>query len=239
MQLLSPEILIEAKGLSPSVTIFGLILGFLLWLFGWRWHRFWVAMSITIAGGLIGLHAARSSGSNLLAFGLLLAISAGVLAIELSRLLAFVAGGMTVWLLSYYLFPNAHELWIAFLVGGLGGVLLYRLWMMLLTSFAGVLLSWHSGFCILQQYAGMNASQWATEHLVLINSLMIGITILGLLAQSLMERWDVKYQNRKKQSTEKKIREDERDRVLSELPPVPVKKKGSMWDRWMGRKKAA
>ena len=39
MQLIAPDILIEARGLSLSVCLFFFITGILLWFFGWRHRR--------------------------------------------------------------------------------------------------------------------------------------------------------------------------------------------------------
>ena len=92
MQLIAPDILTEASGLSPAISSGCAAIGLLLWLFGWRWHRFWVVVAITVAGGLIGLNSGRASGGHMLALGVLLAIAAGVLALELARIAAFLAG---------------------------------------------------------------------------------------------------------------------------------------------------
>lgn len=219
MQLLAPDILIEARGLSLSVSLFFFTTGVLLWLFGWRWHRFWMGMTITVAGGLAGLQAARASGSNLMALGLLLALSAGALALEISRILAFTAGGMACWLVAVHLVPGARELWIAFLIGGLMGVLFFRMWMMLLTSFVGVLLSWHAGFVLAEKYFKIDSPEWVNRHHLLIQIAMIAITVLGLITQSLLERWHFRREKAKKEAAEAKIREDERERILAELPP--------------------
>jgi MFS family permease len=222
MQLLAPEIVVEARGLSLSVVLFFFIAGVLLWLFGWRWHRFWMGMTITIAGGLAGLQAARASGSNLLALGFLLAISAGALALELSRILAFLIGGMSCWLIAFHLLPRAQELWIAFLIGGLLGVFLYRLWMMLLTSFIGVLLAWHTGFVLLERYVKLDAPEWINRQQLLIQIGMIVATVVGLVLQSLLERWHLKREKAKKEAKEERIREDEREKVRAEIPVYPL-----------------
>src|SRR5262245_40393096 len=97
MQLIAPDILAELRGLSPVVSGTALAAGVLLWLFGWRWHRFWVVGGVTTAGGLVGLYSGRTSGVHVLALGVLVAVSAGVLALELARLVAFLAGGMATW----------------------------------------------------------------------------------------------------------------------------------------------
>ena len=55
MTLICPDVLAEARGLSPGASGFLLFVGFLLWAFGWRWHRFWVVFAITLTAGLLGI----------------------------------------------------------------------------------------------------------------------------------------------------------------------------------------
>src|SRR5947209_2084318 len=94
MQTVVPEILAEAQGLSPALFAVGLVLGLALWLFGWKWHRFWTVLAITVAAGVYGLSdAAGSLRAQPLVAGLLLAVAAGMLALSLARLMAFGAGG--------------------------------------------------------------------------------------------------------------------------------------------------
>ena len=151
MQLIAPDILAEARGLSPVLSGIGALLGSLVWLCGWRWHRFWVVVAVTLIGGLVGMQAGKSSGGHILAMGVLLGLSAGLLALELARVFAFAAAGTCSWMAAGLLFPKGQELWVAFLLGGLLGVLLYRFWTMLLTSFVGVLFAWHSLLCLSEQ----------------------------------------------------------------------------------------
>lgn len=183
MHLIAPDILAEARGLSVGVLVTGIAVGLLLWLFGWRWHRFWTVVAVTVAGGLYGLSTGQSGGGHVIALGLLLAVSAGLLALELARLFAFAAGGTAVWLAAGALFPNAHELGVFFLAGGLAGILLYRLWTMALTSFLGTLLAGHSGLVLAATLSDFDAPAWAGN-----NSLALGIAVglvslLGLAAQ--------------------------------------------------------
>src|SRR5262245_324811 len=124
MQLIAPDILEELRGLSPALSSGAVLIGLMLVVCGWRWHRFWVVVAITVAGGLLGLHSGRASGGHILALGLLVGVAAGVLALELARILAFLAGGMAAWAAASALVPAARELWMVFLIGGLGGVLL-------------------------------------------------------------------------------------------------------------------
>ena len=51
MQLLAPDILEEARQLSPLLSGSGLFIGVLLWSLGGRTHRFWLAMSVTLTAG--------------------------------------------------------------------------------------------------------------------------------------------------------------------------------------------
>jgi hypothetical protein len=140
MQLIAPDILTEARGLTGAMLGTICVLGIALWLFGWRWHRFWIVSGITLTAGLLGMHSGRAAGgTQIMAIGILLAVSAGMMALELAKVFAFVAGGCGAWLAVQWVFPEAQELWAVFLSGGLFGLLLYRIWTMLLTSLAGVL----------------------------------------------------------------------------------------------------
>src|SRR3954451_12240634 len=151
MQLIAPDILTEARGLTGAMLGTVCVLGFSLWLFGWRWHRFWVVAGITLAAGLIGLNAARPAGVQVMAVGILLAVAAGMMALELAKVVAFIAGGIGAWLAVQWVLPQAQELWAVFLSGGLFGLLLYRLWTMLLTSLMGTLLAAHAGLLLMER----------------------------------------------------------------------------------------
>src|SRR5262245_31204473 len=134
MQLIVPDVLASAQGLSAGAAGFGVLLGILLWAFGWRWHRFWIVFGVTLTAGLVGLNSGQVIGGQVLAVGILLALAAGMLALELARALAFVAGGVAAWAVVQTMLPGARELWAVFLGGGLMGLLLYRFWSMLMTS---------------------------------------------------------------------------------------------------------
>jgi hypothetical protein len=114
MQLIAPDILLAARGLTGAMAGTACALGLALWLFGWRWHRFWIVAGVTLAAGLIGLNSGRASGgTQVMAVGILLAVSAGLMALELAKVLAFVAGGCGAWLAVQWVLPQAQELWAA------------------------------------------------------------------------------------------------------------------------------
>lgn len=185
MQLIAPDILTEARGLTGAMAGTIAVLGIALWLFGWRWHRFWVVAGITLAAGLIGLNAGRTSGgTQVMAVGILLAVAAGLLALELAKVLAFVAGGCGAWLAVQWVLPQAQELWAVFLSGGLFGLLLYRLWTMLLTSLMGVLLAGHAGILLAEQAWNTNAGDWVTRNVAALNGAVVALVVVGIILQA-------------------------------------------------------
>lgn len=185
MQLINPDILQAGKGLSIGAAAFFLIVGLLLWLVGWRWHRFWIVFGITMTAGVIGLSLGESAGGQqVMVFGLLLAVSAGMLALELAKILSFITGGISAWVVAQGIFPQAQELWAIFLAGGLLGVVLYRLWTMLTTSFLGVLVSWHAAFLILDAAVPADYPGWVTKNSNALNGAVIVVMLLGVLVQS-------------------------------------------------------
>jgi hypothetical protein len=184
MQLIAPDVLAEARGLTAAMSGTICVLGFALWLFGWRWHRFWIVAGITLAAGLIGLNAGRSGGTQVMAVGILVAVAAGLMALELAKVLAFVAGGCGAWLAVQWVLPQAQELWAVFLCGGLFGLLLYRLWTMLLTSLIGALFAVHAGLLLLEPVFHFDPVAWATGHVAALNGVIAGMVVLGILVQA-------------------------------------------------------
>lgn len=186
MQLIAPDILAEARGLTGAMTGTIAVLGFALWLFGWRWHRFWIVAGITLAAGLIGLNAGRTTGgTQVMAVGILLAVAAGLLALELAKVLAFVAGGCGAWLAVQWVLPQAQELWAVFLCGGLFGLLLYRLWTMLLTSLIGALLAGHALILLTEQFFHFDCVAWVSANVPALNGVVVGVVVLGILLQAI------------------------------------------------------
>ena len=186
MQLIAPDILAEARGLTVAMSGTLCVLGVTLWLFGWRWHRFWIVSGITLAAGLLGLNAGRAAGgTQIMAIGILVAVAAGMLALELARVFAFVAGGCGAWLAIQWVFPQAQELWAVFLCGGLFGVLLYRLWTMLLTSLLGIVMAGHAGLLLLEPVAGFDAARWIEANQSAANGVVVGLTVLGIFLQAI------------------------------------------------------
>jgi hypothetical protein len=119
-----------------------------------------------------------------MAVGILLAVSAGMMALELAKVLAFVAGGIGAWLAVQWVLPQAQELWAVFLSGGLFGLLLYRLWTMLLTSLMGALISGHAALLLLEGPLKFDAVAWSGAHLVALNGVIVALVVLGIVVQA-------------------------------------------------------
>ena len=190
MFLLNPDVIADARGLSVGAAGFLLFVGFLLWAFGWRWHRFWVVFSITLAAGILGLGAGQNAGVQILVVGVLCAVAAGMLALELARILAFVTGGVAAWVAATMVAPGAQELWAVFLCGGLLGVVLYKLWTMIAMSLLGILISWHTLAVMAESAIGFDGAKWAAENAAALNGAVVVGTLLGVFVQAKTGRAD-------------------------------------------------
>jgi hypothetical protein len=210
MQLISADVLAEAKGLSIGAAGFFALVGTLLWAFGWRWHRFWIVFGMTAAAGIIGMAAGKAAGGSVLAIGLLLAFAGGVMALELAKILSFVAGGIGAWLAVQAVLPQAQEMWAVFLSGGLLGVILHRLWLMLLTSLCGVLVSWHGWLVMADTLGYVDAAKWASDHAAAVNGAALATAVIGVLVQAAAGPREKVAKPAKKKTKHEDLHEDEK-----------------------------
>jgi hypothetical protein len=230
MHLLAPDILAEARGLSPAISGAGLAVGMALWLLGWWGHRFWIVLGTTVAAGVYSLTAGPVAGVQPLVIALLIAVSAGALALPLSRVLAFAAGGLAVWFLVHASVPSLDEPLICFLAGGLLGLVLFRFWTMALTSFAGTLLMGYCGLCLADWIGKLDAVDWSTRHQALLNWSCAGVAALGWLVQFLLERRRERSQRQKKEEGEDSG--DHEQKVSGKKSAASSKKGSSSWWGW-------
>jgi MFS family permease len=240
MQLVAPDLLADARELSPEVVAAGLGLGLLLWLFGWWGHRFWIVLGATLAGGIAGLASSPDHGAQPLVAGLLAAVAAGVLALALVRVLAFVAGGLAASVVIHAFAPAWDQPLLSLLVGGLVGVFLFRLGTMVLTSTAGTLLLTYCALSLLDRLGTLNAVAWADASAPLLNWLCGSGAILGVLAQFLLERRRLRKKREHEEAARKKVEEEaarkrktaEEEKRKKNAPPPPKK----WWPPWGARK---
>jgi hypothetical protein len=233
MQLLAPDILEEARQLSPFLSGTGLLLGVLLWSLGGRTHRFWLAMSVTLTAGLLGLAIGKDYGMQPLVAGLLLAVSAGVLALSLVRILLFAAGGLAALGLMHHIAPSWNEPIAVFLVGGLVGVLLYRFWIMTFSSAIGALLMAYSALALLDRLHMVDSVAWTGRNTPLLNWGCGALIVLGIFVQFLLER--------RRQRKAEPLAEAEPEAVEVAPPPPPPAKPApaGLWawgEKWLMRR---
>jgi hypothetical protein len=188
MQLLAPDILADAGELSIGVSATGFTIGLLVWLFGWRGHRFWIVLATTVLAGLLGLYSAPVYKTQPIVAGLLLAVAAGTMALALIRLVAFAAGGVVAWVLVHALAPAWNEPLLCLLVGGLLGLVLFRVWTMALTSLAGTLLMAYSGLCLAHKLGKIDVVALSEKQALLLNAACGVGALLGLIVQYLLGR---------------------------------------------------
>jgi len=212
MQFLDPDILRDVCGLSPALLITGLIMGGVLWLWGWRTHRFWVVLLITVLAGLHGLYEGSAFRDHPLVASLLLAVAAGLLALSLVRLLAFIAGGMAGLLAVQALGQAGNQHLLVFIACGLVGLFLFRLWMMALTSFTGTLLMACAALALMNRSGKIDAVAWTEQGTIMVNWLCGGVSLLGLIVQYLLDR------RRQNRSSKRSGRSNDREISL----PLPL-----------------
>lgn len=187
MQLVAPDILAEAARLSVGGVGLGFILGLLLWFTGWMKRTFWFALASTVGFGLYGLYLGRASGTHPLVTGLLLGLAAGVLSLELGRLIAFVSGGLAVAVAVQTFVPSFPEPLLAYLVGGLLCVVLFKLWTLAVFGFAGTMLLTYTGLILGARFLKMDILTLAKTKAPLLNAL-VGIgSVAGMVMQSRFE----------------------------------------------------
>jgi hypothetical protein len=143
-----------------------------------------------------------------------------------------LASGASAWLAANLLFPNGQELWVAFLIGGLLGVLLYRFWTMLLTSSAGVLLGSNSLLAFIDRLFHFDSVAFAERNALMLNGAIMAVAVLGVVVQSLFERIWMRLKKRLKKMSD----ERQREKIIASAPKPKVI---GIWDRMLGRGKKA
>lgn len=188
MQMIAPDIVADVRSLSAALQVMGLIVGLFLWLLGWRNHRFWVVLVITVSAGTYGLAQAAALHTAPLVAALLLAVAAGVLALSLIRLIAFAAGGLFSVIAMQAIAPHWDQPIVPFILGGLLGHFLFRLWMMALTSFCGTLLMTYAIFGLADRMHKLDAVAWTEKRTTLLNWVCGAAAVVGLVTQFIVER---------------------------------------------------
>jgi MFS family permease len=163
--------------------------GFVLWLAGWWSHRFWATLACTIGAGIYGLQRGPEFGLKPVISGILLAVAGGALALSMARLAIFAVSGFACWWLAQALFPHWAVPVVCLVVGGLIGLLFFRFWVTLATSALGAVVLGH---CVLVLAAKIvptfDAASWCAAKVALLNALLAGATLAGLIAQYFLDK---------------------------------------------------
>jgi hypothetical protein len=240
MGLLDPDILEAGKDLSPALTGIGVAIGLFLWLFGAWTHRFWIVLAFTLGAGVYGLLYGPEHGMQPIVAGLLLAVAAGALGLALMRVLAFVTGGLGVYLAVRALAPGVDEPLLCILIGGLVSVLLFRLWITSISSVAGTLLLAYFSLWLIDKVGSAGLIAVAGNNLPLCNWGLSAFAVVGVIVQFMLHRWYV----RKKKAKEEQAALAEQHRLLEEEerlhyqpppPPPPPRLPPSRRKWWGGR----
>jgi hypothetical protein len=189
MYLVAPDILADACGLSFGLILLTVPAGLLLWLLGWWSHRFWVVLLTTVLAGVAGLHYGGDFHAPPLLAAVLLALSAGVLALALVRLVAFAAGGLAGVLLVQAAYPALAQPLIVFLVCGLITLFLFRPCTMALTSLAGSLVLTAAALMLMHHYSLLDAPTYCEQSATLLNWIAGLLAAAGFALQLALERY--------------------------------------------------
>lgn len=188
MHVVTPDLVADLCGLSLGVVLAGAGIGLVLWLFGWKSHRFWVVLFTTVAAGVYGLQEAATFKTPPLVAAILLAVAAGVLALALVRLLAFWAGGVSGLLIVQAAAPTLDQPLVVFVVSGLASLLMFRWFLMALTSFTGSVLVCCAGIALLNLYGALDAVAWSEQGATLLNWICGLMALMGFLFQFVLDR---------------------------------------------------
>lgn len=188
MQVVTPDFVADLCGLSPGLLVAGAAVGLVLWLFGWKWHRFWVVLVTTVVAGVYALQEGNVGKTPPLVAAIMIAIAAGVLALALVRLLAFWAGGVAGLLILQATAPSLDQPLVVFIVAGLLSLLLFRWFLMALTSLAGAVLICHAGLGLLNFQGAVDAVVWIEQGAPLLKWLCGLMAVMGFVVQFLIDR---------------------------------------------------
>ncbi len=191
MVLVNADVLEAGQGLSVAMLATLTVTGAALWCCGWRWHRLWMRLAAgLIVGSICWRWLTPLVAAPPLVFTAMAALCGAWLGVELVRLGVFVAGGMLTAAGVQHLVPGAHDLWLAFVIGGLVALLLFRWWVMLLTAVGGALLMLHAGLLLTQSLLMVEVIPWIREQSWGWSVAAGVLIVLGLAVQIGLDRWE-------------------------------------------------
>jgi hypothetical protein len=224
--MINVEVLQAARGMSVAMLSTWLALGLAVWLFGWRWHRFWITSAAVIAAAAITWQCGNiwTQTPPVIAV-IVVALAAAVVAVELARLVVFVLGGAILLYLTSQHLPEFHDTWLAFPLGGLVAVLLFRLGWIIITSLLGTLIATHAILLLVEPIATFDSVQWSRDNSLSIHIGMCIWIIVGITGQIWM--------NRRVDRLESS--ESYEATHIPVLIPVQNHPSSSLWNKWFSK----
>jgi hypothetical protein len=189
MELIVPDILADVRELSTSLSVMAILVGCVLWLAGWWSHGFWVVMGFTVLGGIWGLQNAVALRTQPLLAAIGVGLAAGVLALTVARLGAFVAGGYAGLMLMHAALPSLEQPLLGFLAGAFIGFLWFRYCMMAFTSLAGVVLVVHAALALIDKLGKFDAVNWSANNPGVLNWVCAFLAVVGFGVQLFVGWW--------------------------------------------------
>lgn len=184
MAIITPEFLTDILDLPMPALLVLMGVGLLLALTGWRWHRFWLTICISMVAGVIGLKQATAWGiQQPMVAGVLLAAAAGCLSLSLARVGLFLAYGLGCWYIMKRVAPPYAIPAICICAGGLFSVLFYRFCVVLLTSVIGALLCIYGGLAYGEQQKLFPAMQWLKDQTLAVHGAFGGFVLVTTMIQ--------------------------------------------------------
>jgi hypothetical protein len=168
--------------------------GLCLWACGWWTHRFWMVLAATLAAGITGLRIGPACGVQPIVAGLLAAVAAGCLALSLARAVVALVCGLACWYFFQLLLPQWTVPLICVLVGGMLGVVLHDFWVVVLTSFAGMVFLAYGGLVLTEKMTRFDAVRWVSQNPNLVHCGYVAAALFGIVVQYWVEQVKKRYQ---------------------------------------------
>ncbi len=228
MQLVAPDILADVLRLSPGACLLGVLVGLAVWMTGWWKRAFWIALTVTVGFGLYGLAVASTHGTHPMAAALLLGLAAGLLSLELGRLIAFATGGLATAMALQAFVPKIPEPFLADRAGGLVCVLLFKLWTTTVLGFAGTLVASYGLLALFARWFKIDVITLANQKTGLLNVIIVAATAGSVVAQSRVEAFFTHFHSRRKAKVVSLMSEKEK----AALSSAQKAGKGKLWSRF-------
>jgi hypothetical protein len=169
-----------------------------------------------------------------MAAALLLGLAAGLLSLELGRLIAFATGGLATAMAIQAFVPTFPEPFLAYLAGGLVCVLLFKLWTTTVLGFAGTLVATYGLLALVSRWFKVDVVTLAAQKTGVLNSMIVAGTAASVVVQSRTEAFFTHFHSRRKEKVVAMMSEKEKAALSSAQKP----KGGKLWSIFKPKKVA-